>query len=210
VVLQAKSSVILFLIGFAGLFACSNENTISTVSLEDAGVLPSIHGEKIRALISDSGVTRYRLITEIWDIYSNIPEPHWFFPERIHLEILDSLFQMETYVEADTAYFHEKKELWQLKGNVHVQNLKGEKFTTSELFWNQQESANSLQSIYSDSLVYIETDSCFVTSRGIRANQSMTKYHLYDNFAEMAIKENALDQPVDSSQINRTDDDFIP
>jgi LPS export ABC transporter protein LptC len=210
VVLQAKSSVILLLIGFAGLFACSNENTISTVSLEDVGVLPSIHGEKIQALISDSGVTRYRLITETWDIYSNIPEPYWFFPNRVYLEILDSLFQMETYIEADTAYFYEKKELWQLKGNVHVQNLKGEKFTTSELFLDQQESANSLQSIYSDSLVYIETDSCFVTSRGIRANQSMTKYHLYDSFVEMAIKENALDQPVDSSQINRTDNDFIP
>ncbi|MDR1436554.1 MAG: LPS export ABC transporter periplasmic protein LptC [Candidatus Symbiothrix sp.] len=199
-VLQAKSSVILFLIGCAGLFACSNENTISTVSLEDADLLPSIHGEKIKALISDSGITRYRLTTDVWDMYPDIPDPYWYFPEQIYFEILDTLFQRETDIKADTAYYFEKKNLWQLKGNVLVQNRNGEKFSTSELFWDSQKPDNSMESIHSDSLVRIETGNSTVISRGIRANRSMTKYRFYDNRIEMKIEEDAANQP-DSTQI---------
>jgi len=143
VVLQTKSTIIVsILLCFIGMISCSKESVISTVSLEDALVLPSIHGENIYSLISDSGITRYALKAKVWDMYSNDVEPYWFFPEGIYLEKFDSLFHVEGYIQADTAYFFEKKELWQLIGNVHCQNLLGDKFDTSELFWNQKEPAS--------------------------------------------------------------------
>jgi hypothetical protein len=188
------------LLGLAGMIACNSENAISTVSLEEVDVLPSIHGEVISSLISDSGVTRYRLQTKVWDMFSNDTEPYWYFPEGIYLEKFDSLFNIEGYIEADTAYYFEKKELWQLIGNVHVQNLTGDKFDTSELFWDQKEPAGSVNAIYTDSLVDIKfkNGNEVVSPGGFRSNQRMDDYRFYDNSVGLVIDENELNQPNDS------------
>jgi hypothetical protein len=166
------------------MIACSNGKKIATVSV-DAHALPTVHGEDISSLISDSGVTRYRLVTKVWDIFSNDTNPHWYFPKGIYLEKFDSLFQVNGFIQADTAYFFEKNELWQLLGNVLIQNLAGLRFETSELFWRQKEPAWSLNAIYSDSLVRINTGKGISVSQGIRSNQSMTEYHLYNNSYEV-------------------------
>lgn len=164
--------------------ACSQgKKGIATVSV-DAEVLPTVHGEEISSLISDSGVTRYRLVTKQWDIFSNDTNPHWYFPKGVYVEKFDSLFQVDGSIKADTAYFFEKTELWQLIGNVSITNLNGLRFETSELFWRQKEPAWSLNAIYTDSLVSIFTNSGVSVSQGIRANQSMTQYHLYNHSYE--------------------------
>jgi LPS export ABC transporter protein LptC len=179
VVPQTKIAVIVLLLLCGMIVACSNgKKGIATVSV-DAEVLPTIHGEEISSLISDSGVTRYRLETEQWDIFSNDTNPHWYFPKGIYVEKFDSLFQVDGSIKADTAYFFEKTELWQLIGNVSIRNLNGLRFETSELFWKQKEPAWSLNAIYSDSIVKIHTPSGVSVSQGIRANQSMSKYHIY-------------------------------
>jgi LPS export ABC transporter protein LptC len=210
VVLQTKSTIIFLLLCFIGIIACSNENVISTVSLKDTDVLPSIHGENITSLISDSGITRYCLKAEIWDMYSGIPEPYWYFPKGIYFEILDSLFNKEGYIEADTARFDEKKDLWELTGNVRAQNLQGDKFETSKLFWNKKEPANSIHSVYTDSVVRIDMGDKIITSQGLRSTQSMSEYRFYHNSIEMIVDEDKLNQPADSIQTLETKHDSIP
>ena len=34
----------------------------------------------VSSLISDSGITRYRLKAKEWQIYGKAAEPHWYFP----------------------------------------------------------------------------------------------------------------------------------
>ena len=69
----------------------------------------------VSSLISDSGITRYRLKAKEWQIYGKAAEPHWYFPEGIYVEKFDTLFQTEASIKADTAYYYDKKGLWELK-----------------------------------------------------------------------------------------------
>ena len=90
-------------------------------------------------------MTRYRLKAKEWQIYGKAAEPHWYFPEGIYVEKFDTLFQTEASIKADTAYYYDKKGLWELIGNVEVESLQGEHFETSQLFWDQKQ-----EKVYSD------------------------------------------------------------
>jgi LPS export ABC transporter protein LptC len=145
---------------------------------------PVIHTENVMTLISDSGVTRYRIKARIWDIYDKAKEPYWFFPEKIYVERFDSLLAVEGSIEADTAYFYKLKHLWRLAGNVKVLNLEGETFETSELFWDQRAAM-----IYTDDSVRVQRKDEVVTGIGFRSNQEMTRFSFYRSGVQMNIRE---------------------
>ena len=162
----------------------SGKKSISVIHV-DAETLPITHGEDVTSLISDSGITRYQMQTAVWDIYSN----YWYFPEGIYLEQFDSIFTVEGSLRADTAYYFQDKELWQLIGNVKIQNLAGSLFETDELFWNRNEPPFSKNAIFTDKFVRINDGDRVVTSIGLRSNQHMTDYTLYSTTIETVINE---------------------
>jgi hypothetical protein len=97
------------------------------------------HTENVSSLISDSGVTRYRLNAKVWNTYQpEKQESYWHFPEKFHLENFDSLFNVVATVDADTAFYYEKREIWRLAKNVRIRNLDGVLFETEELYWDQR------------------------------------------------------------------------
>jgi lipopolysaccharide export system protein LptC len=190
VVLQTKTSVIFLLLACIAVISCSEGKGLSTVNV-DAGALPFTHAENVSDLISDSGITRYRLQAKIWDIYSNDTVPYWHFPEGVLLDKYDTLFRVDGSVRADTAYFYEKKDLWRLIGNVFAQNTKEETFETEELFWNNGESPASTHAVYTDKPVKITKGEEIIYARGgLRSNRSMTHYVFYSSGAEVTVNEN--------------------
>jgi len=190
VVPKTKTSVIAVLFVCAAMIACNDANTgISTVAV-DALDLPDFHGEDISSLISDSGITRYRMQTPIWDVYINDTNPYWYFPEGAYVERFDTMFNVVGFVQSDTAYFYEKPALWHLIGNVKIQNFQGVEFETTEMFWRQNEPPESLNAIYSDSVVVIKRpDDEQIIQGGFRANQSMTEYIFYKHKADIWTEE---------------------
>ena len=68
------------------------------------------------SLISDSGITRYRLNAKEWLVFGKAQEPHSYFPQGVYVEKFDSLFNVEASVKADTAYYWDKKGLYKLIG----------------------------------------------------------------------------------------------
>jgi hypothetical protein len=169
------------------MLSCGQRNkSIAAVSVNR----PLLHDEGISALISDSGVTRFRLETEIWDVYSNDTASYWYFPEGIYLEQFDSLFQVSGYAQADTAYYFDKTGLWRLISNVLIKNAEGTTCETSELFWNSKEPPTSIQAVYTDKFVKITTPDKVITTEGLKSNQSLTEYRLYKNTLETEIDEN--------------------
>jgi LPS export ABC transporter protein LptC len=125
-------------------------------------------------LISDSGITRYKLITKKWQVFDGGKESYWFFPEGIYLERFDSLSNVEAVVFADTAWNYVDKQLWKLKGNVDAQNMAGEKFFSDELFWDQRQ-----QRIYSDKYIEILKGETELKGYGFESNQEMTEYRIF-------------------------------
>lgn len=154
-------------------------------------------------LVSDSGVIRYKIIADEWYVYDKSAEPYWYFPEGFYLERFDSLFNKDASIKADTVYRYYKKELWELIGNVKVVSLKGEKFDTEHLFWDQK-----TEKVYSDKYIRIEKEDKIITGIGFESNQDMTKYDVFNSQGvfpvseaapdtTIAVADSAIHQPVD-------------
>ena len=146
----------------------------------------------VSTLISDSGVTKYRITAKDWMVYDRAKRPYWYFPEKLYLEKFDSLYNTEASIAADTAYYYKNEKLWHLIGNVKVRNVDDERFDTEELFWDQRK-----QSIYSDKFIHIEQKDLIIEGVGFDSNESMTKYSIRNTSGIIPVKD-ALDTPADS------------
>lgn len=151
--------------------ACSGRKKELGEAITERDSLPVMDTKGVTTLVSDSGITRYRVNTEEWLVFDRKDPPYWAFEKGIYLEKFDSIFRVEASIEADTAYYYNKEELWKLIGHVHIQNLKGERFDTELLFWDQRR-----EKVYSDEFIRIEQPDRIITGHGFESNQQMTVY----------------------------------
>lgn len=140
----------------------------------DPETMPSMVTDSVVTLISDSGITRYKLIADKWQIFDKAKEPFWFFPNGIYLEQFDEEYDVESTIYADTAWNFTDKKLWRLKGNVEVTNIEGDEFKSDELFWDQSEAR-----VYSDEYIEIKKGELELKGYGFNSNQQMTKYTIF-------------------------------
>ena len=167
------------------LVSCGGEKK----EIVDVGFDPNnsytMKATQIVTMVSDSGITRYKVVTAEWLMFDEAEEPYWFFPEKVHLEKFDSLFRVEASVDADTAYYYKRKELWKLSGNVRVKNLEGEQFETELLFWDEQG-----KKIYSDHFIRITKNDFVNTGMGFESNLTLTQYRIFTAGAEIPLETN--------------------
>lgn len=156
--------------------SCSKEKTEVVEVAFDPEQTYTMKATDVSTLISDSGITRYRLKAKEWLVFDKAADPHWYFPEGIYVEKFDTLFHTEASIQADTAYYYDKRGVWELIGNVEVESLQGERFETSQLFWNQKE-----EKVYSDKYIRIEQEDKIITGIGFESNQSMTQYKIFNS-----------------------------
>ena len=127
--------------------------------------------DTISTLISDSGVTRYRIEAPEWLIYDKTEPPYQEFPKGIYLEQFDFDLSVQASLKADYAYYDEQAQQWTLRGNVHALNRKGEQFDTPLLQWDQQS-----HRIYSDTTIHITREKSIIEGVGFDSNEDMSKY----------------------------------
>ncbi|MDD2513756.1 MAG: LPS export ABC transporter periplasmic protein LptC, partial [Proteiniphilum sp.] len=140
----------------------------------DPEQVPTMITDSVTTLISDSGITRYKLVADEWKVFDKAAEPYWFFPEGIYLERFTPDFSIEATVVADTAWYYTRKKLWKLNKNVHVENMKGEIFDSEELFWDQEN-----ERVYSESYIVIKRGVTEIKGYGFESNQAMTDYRIF-------------------------------
>lgn len=171
--------VVLFL-----LFSCTSNETEQIAPVNNRADIPRLHALQVSTVISDSGITRYRINTPQWDIYDKASQPYWEFPVGVHFERFDESLKVDANIHCEYAKFLESEQLWELKGNVRATNIKGELFETEQLFWNQRE-----EKIYSDSLIKITQESYIITGIGFESNQEMTRYQVKNTTGVIPVTE---------------------
>ena len=177
VVLFRNLSITIVLGGMVMLLlfsACSGKKKELGAAITERDSMPVLDTRGVTTLISDSGVTRYRILTEEWKVFDRKSPSYWSFEKGVYLEKFDTLFKVEASIKADTAYFYDKQKLWKLIGHVHIQNLKGEKFDTELLYWDQTK-----KTVYSDKRVRIEQPDQIIYAWGFESNEQMTKYRFF-------------------------------
>lgn len=166
-------SISILILGF--LISCGNDKKEYVNAPLDNETMPSMRDDSVTMLISDSGLIKYKLITKNWEFFENAKDPHWYFPEGIYLEQFDTSFQKQVTIKADTAWHFTLRKLWKLKGNVFIENIQDETFSTDELFWDEKE-----QKVYSDKYIEINRpEKLMLKGIGFESNLNMTQYRIF-------------------------------
>ncbi len=153
------------------LFACSPAEEVMHDQVPPRDSLPVLVGDTVTTLISDSGITRYRIETVQWLVFDKKDPTYQEFPKGIYLEQFDEALTVQASLKADYAYYNEPDQHWTLRGNVHAMNRKGEHFDTQELKWDQR-----LHRVYSDSAIHITREKSIIEGVGFESNEEMSKY----------------------------------
>lgn len=163
-------AVLVLVVSFAAGSCSKNKQLVTDAVVErDSMSVMTTYG--VNSLISDSGIIRYKILADEWLVYDKRNPPFWAFERGVYLEKFDTLHQVEARIKADTAYYNTKAEIWTLRGNVHIESLKGERFDTQLMYWNQK-----TQRVYSDQYIRIEQPERTITGYGFDSNQQMTEY----------------------------------
>src|SRR5574344_1475977 len=103
------------------MVACTEETKEHTAhAIYDRDSVPVMTSYGVNALISDSGVIKYRIVTERWEVNQNVKPSRWIFNKGVFLEAFDEHFHIYSYLQADTAYYFDQNRVWELHGRVHV------------------------------------------------------------------------------------------
>lgn len=146
--------------------------------------LAALTTDSVTTLISDSGITRYRIEAPQWSVFDKAEPPYQEFPSGIYLEQFDIDLSVQASLKADYAYYDEQAQIWTLRGNVHALNREAEQFDTPELFWNQQ-----THRVYSDSSIHITREKSIIQGVGFDSNEEMTQYTILNPTGVFPINE---------------------
>ncbi len=167
------------------LLVCScegqQERVAEAVDNPDSAAFMRCRG--ISSLISDSGVLRYKLTAEEWDIYTNTQPATWKFMKGLLMQRFDQSFQIDLYVQADTAYLHEQR-TWELRGRVAVRNIQGTIFLTEELFWDMNDHL-----MWNNTYMHIITPERELEGTDFRSNEQMTDYYVSNSVGKFPISD---------------------
>lgn len=166
-------------------FSCSTRTEHVAAAVEDSDSLLFMHVRGVNTFISDSGVMRYHMVAEEWDIM-NGPQgqpPTWNFYKGLLMERYDEDFHIDLYVQSDTAYLHEQY-LWELRGRVVVRNIRGDIFRTEELFWDLNK-----HEMWSYQYIHIVTPERELEGTEFHSNEEMTKYFVSNSIGAFPITE---------------------
>ena len=149
--------------------------------------VPVMVTRDVSTYVSDSGVVRYKIITDEWKVFDRLDPSRWTFEQGIYLEKFNNDLTIDAVIVADTAYYYDKQELWELRGNVHIENEQDEQFDTQLLFWNQK-----TKRVYSDLYIRIRQQKRIITGIGFTSNQDFTNYTIRQTQGVFPIKEEAM------------------
>ena len=155
----------------AALQGCGEEKHSYVPNMGDPTKTPTMVTTEVSTVISDSGYTRYHIEAPIWNMYEDLDDPCWTFPDGIDLEQYDLRMRPEAWMRCDSATYFERQRLWRLDGHVVMVNTQRDTFLTQQLFWDQQRSE-----VYSDSFIHIVRTRHIIEGYGFTSNQNMTAY----------------------------------
>jgi LPS export ABC transporter protein LptC len=110
------------------------EHTAPAIRDRDSASVMTSYG--VNTLISDSGVIKYKIITERWDVNTIKNPSRWTFEKGVFFEQFDEKFHVQAYIQADTAWYYDTKKLWHLRGRVKIRNINGLLYESEELYWD--------------------------------------------------------------------------
>lgn len=167
------------------------EHTAPAINPRDSVAVMTSYG--VNTLISDSGIIKYRIVTEKWEINQNRNPSRWIFDKGLFLEQFDEKFHIQSYIQCDTAYYYDVMKLWELRGRVRILTKNALRFSSEELFWDENK-----HELYSHKHSTLITPERQLQGTYFRSDERMTKYYVSNS------KGSFNKGDIDSNPINDT------
>ena len=164
--------------------ACTGPKEEEIDAVEDRSTLPGLSVSKITTVISDSGVTRYRIAADDMEIFDRKKEPYWEFKKGLYFERFDHKLKVDANFRSNYAKYYERKRLWEFKGKVKAINIDGQMIESELLFWDQNQ-----KKIYTDKPVKITRLDDITYGAGFESNETMTKWRIKQAQSDIYFKE---------------------
>lgn len=147
------------------------EHEASAINPQDSVAVMTSYG--VNTLISDSGVIKYRIVTERWEVNQNRQPSRWIFDKGLFLEQFDQKFHVQSYIQADTAYYYDQQRLWELRGRVRILTKDGLRFSSEQLYWDEMK-----HELYSHVFSHLVTPERQLQGSYFRSDEKMTRYYV--------------------------------
>ncbi len=124
---------------FISFFAsCNKKHTNPAPAIYDRDSVPIMTTYGVNTLISDSGIIKYRIIAEEWEVNEVKHPSRWTFNKGILLTQFDLKKHILGFLQCDTAIYYDKERRWELHGHVQIVTAKDIEFYGNELFWDER------------------------------------------------------------------------
>lgn len=187
--LSLKNRSILFLLMVLSIFVLSCQtNRDEVMALGKKTTMPDLTGKDVTLLYSDSTVLKIKLQTPQMQKYEKgVKEPVTIMPKGLFVTFYDDKGKENTTLKADYGVRFERTQKMEVKYNVEVVNVNGEKLNTEHLIWDEQK-----KKIISNSFVKITTAKEIIMGKGLEANQDFTQYEIKEITGSIRIDDNQL------------------
>ena len=152
-------------------FSCNEEHEHVAPAINDKDSVPMMVSYGGKTLISDSGVIKYRIVTEKWEVNDKKNPSLWIFDKGLLLTQFDQTFHIQSYIQCDTAYYYDQRRMWLLRGRVRIHTKQGMRFASEELFWDEQS-----HELWSHKYSHLKTPDRELEGNYFRSDERMTKY----------------------------------
>ncbi len=153
--------------------ACNSDQPQYVRNFKNRTTVPGMFTDSVTVLISDSGVVQYRVTSEVWKVYDKAAEPYWYYPKKVYFEKFNDSLRTVSLVQSDTAKYFTRRQLWELRKNVKLVNLHGDKFETSLVYWDHLS-----RRIYTDSFIRIEKGDLIMMGYGFESDEQLIVYKI--------------------------------
>lgn len=184
--------------------SCSDVKEHTAPAIHDRDSVSMMTSYGVNTLISDSGVIKYRIVTERWDVNTVKNPSRWSFEKGVFFEQFDEKFHVQAYIQADTAWYYDQKKLWHLRGRVRIRNINGLVYQSEELFWDGMK-----HELYSNVFSKVTTPersmegTCFLSDEQMRhytVSNSKGSFEREDMTGESKEEEQQPKNPADTIQ----------
>lgn len=195
-----EGRIIIAIAAAVAIVSCTEpvEHTAPAIHDRDSASVMTSYG--VNTLISDSGVIKYKIVTERWDVNTIKNPSRWTFEKGVFFEQFDQQFHVEAYIQADTAWYYDQKKLWHLRGRVRIRNVNGLVYESQELFWDGLK-----HELYSNVFSKVTTPERTLQGTYFLSDERMTHYTVSNSKGsftteDMEKKDEQSTTPADTTQ----------
>ncbi len=163
--------------------ACTSDAPPMGPQVECRDSLPVMATRGVSKLISDSGIVRYKIISEEWLVYDKTVPQRQYFPKGVYLERYDDSARVNLYITADTAYCFDQY-LWKLRGRVVMNDhAKQVVYSSEELYWDMRE-----HKFYSNAPMTLQEPDRLIRGNWFESDEQMKQYKVGTTSGYMPMK----------------------